>query len=163
MEIPTADDKNADQIAYWNGPGGQRWADRQQAQDILLRRRDLDRDRLRRLDPEVAFALSRNCGGRFSSHLAVTLLPQFPGQEQSSLLYICLGTNSDLRRDVFGQRLGDKSHDRQADQVPVGGRHGGSLSRCRSCRRKRLGRDGVSYRLYVRGRGGFRGRVGEIS
>lgn len=28
---------NADQIAYWNGPSGQRWADRQQAQDILLR------------------------------------------------------------------------------------------------------------------------------
>jgi SAM-dependent methyltransferase len=29
-------DLNADQIAYWNGPGGQHWADRQQAQDILL-------------------------------------------------------------------------------------------------------------------------------
>jgi ubiquinone/menaquinone biosynthesis C-methylase UbiE len=29
-------DHNADQIAYWNGPGGQRWASRQQAQDILL-------------------------------------------------------------------------------------------------------------------------------
>ena len=30
-------EQNADQIAYWNGPGGQRWADRQAAQDILLR------------------------------------------------------------------------------------------------------------------------------
>jgi SAM-dependent methyltransferase len=36
MEKPAAHDQNADQIAYWNGPGGQRWADRQQSQDILL-------------------------------------------------------------------------------------------------------------------------------
>lgn len=28
--------KNADQIAYWNGPGGERWADRQRVQDELL-------------------------------------------------------------------------------------------------------------------------------
>jgi ubiquinone/menaquinone biosynthesis C-methylase UbiE len=37
MDTPTGHDRNADQIAYWNGPGGQRWADRQQAQDILLK------------------------------------------------------------------------------------------------------------------------------
>src|ERR1700720_4595863 len=37
MDAPTGHDQNADQIAYWNGPGGQRWADRQQAQDILLK------------------------------------------------------------------------------------------------------------------------------
>lgn len=36
MESPTGHEQNADQIAYWNGPAGQRWADRQQAQDILL-------------------------------------------------------------------------------------------------------------------------------
>src|SRR5258708_13408944 len=36
MDTPTGHEKNADQIAYWNGPGGQRWADRQAAQDILL-------------------------------------------------------------------------------------------------------------------------------
>lgn len=36
MEAPIAHDQNADQIAYWNGPGGQRWANRQQTQDILL-------------------------------------------------------------------------------------------------------------------------------
>ena len=36
METPVGHDQNADQIAYWNGPGGQRWTDRQQAQDILL-------------------------------------------------------------------------------------------------------------------------------
>jgi ubiquinone/menaquinone biosynthesis C-methylase UbiE len=36
MDAPVGHDQNADQIAYWNGPGGQRWADRQQAQDIVL-------------------------------------------------------------------------------------------------------------------------------
>ena len=36
MEAPVGHDRNADQIAYWNGPGGQRWADRQQTQDVLL-------------------------------------------------------------------------------------------------------------------------------
>jgi SAM-dependent methyltransferase len=36
MEVPAGHDRNADQIAYWNGPGGQRWTDRQQAQDIML-------------------------------------------------------------------------------------------------------------------------------
>jgi len=35
-DIPIGHDRNADQIAYWNGPGGQRWTDRQQAQDIML-------------------------------------------------------------------------------------------------------------------------------
>jgi SAM-dependent methyltransferase len=37
MDTPTGHEQNADQIAYWNGPGGLRWADRQQAQDILLK------------------------------------------------------------------------------------------------------------------------------
>src|ERR1700720_2934385 len=32
----TGHDQNADQIAYWNGPGGQPWTDRQQAQDTML-------------------------------------------------------------------------------------------------------------------------------
>ena len=36
MEPPIGHDQNADQIAYWNGPGGQHWRDRQQTQDILL-------------------------------------------------------------------------------------------------------------------------------
>jgi ubiquinone/menaquinone biosynthesis C-methylase UbiE len=36
MEPPKGHDQNADQIAYWNGPGGQHWTDRQQSQDILL-------------------------------------------------------------------------------------------------------------------------------
>jgi ubiquinone/menaquinone biosynthesis C-methylase UbiE len=36
METPVGHDRNADQIAYWNGPGGQHWTDRQAVQDILL-------------------------------------------------------------------------------------------------------------------------------
>jgi ubiquinone/menaquinone biosynthesis C-methylase UbiE len=36
MQLPPGHDKNADQIAYWNGPGGQRWAARQATQDIVL-------------------------------------------------------------------------------------------------------------------------------
>ena len=36
MDLPAGHDRNADQIAYWNGPGGQHWADRQQAQDVVL-------------------------------------------------------------------------------------------------------------------------------
>jgi ubiquinone/menaquinone biosynthesis C-methylase UbiE len=37
MGAPAGHDKNADQIAYWNGPGGERWANRQQMQDVLLK------------------------------------------------------------------------------------------------------------------------------
>ncbi len=36
MDAPQGHARNADQIAYWNGAGGQRWADRQAVQDILL-------------------------------------------------------------------------------------------------------------------------------
>jgi SAM-dependent methyltransferase len=36
MPTPTGHDRNAEQITYWNGPGGQHWADRQQAQDVVL-------------------------------------------------------------------------------------------------------------------------------
>jgi SAM-dependent methyltransferase len=36
MGTPTGHDLNADQIAYWNGPAGQRWTDRQALQDVLL-------------------------------------------------------------------------------------------------------------------------------
>ncbi|WP_426442809.1 class I SAM-dependent methyltransferase [Bradyrhizobium genosp. P] len=36
MDTAQAHERNADQIAYWNGPGGQRWADRQAVQDIVL-------------------------------------------------------------------------------------------------------------------------------
>jgi SAM-dependent methyltransferase len=36
MDTPTGHDLNADQIAYWNGPAGQRWTERQALQDVLL-------------------------------------------------------------------------------------------------------------------------------
>jgi ubiquinone/menaquinone biosynthesis C-methylase UbiE len=36
MDASKGHDQNADQIAYWNGAGGQRWAQRQPVQDILL-------------------------------------------------------------------------------------------------------------------------------
>ena len=36
MEMPVGHDRNADQIAYWNGPGGEHWTERQPLQDILL-------------------------------------------------------------------------------------------------------------------------------
>src|ERR1700741_3001821 len=36
MEAPPGHEGNADQIAFWNGPAGQHWTDRQPAQDVLL-------------------------------------------------------------------------------------------------------------------------------
>src|ERR1700716_1106201 len=36
MDTPAGPDQNGVQIAYWNGPAGQHWTDRQQAQDIML-------------------------------------------------------------------------------------------------------------------------------
>jgi ubiquinone/menaquinone biosynthesis C-methylase UbiE len=36
MNLPIGHDRNADQIAYWNGPGGQHWTERQPVQDVLL-------------------------------------------------------------------------------------------------------------------------------
>lgn len=36
MSLPAIDDRNADQVAYWNGPGGKHWTDRQQIQDDVL-------------------------------------------------------------------------------------------------------------------------------
>jgi ubiquinone/menaquinone biosynthesis C-methylase UbiE len=37
MDASQGHERNADQIAYWNGPGGQRWAARQAAQDVVLK------------------------------------------------------------------------------------------------------------------------------
>jgi ubiquinone/menaquinone biosynthesis C-methylase UbiE len=36
MNIPAVHDRNADQAAYWNGPAGQRWIERQETQDVVL-------------------------------------------------------------------------------------------------------------------------------
>jgi ubiquinone/menaquinone biosynthesis C-methylase UbiE len=36
MSTPLGHERNADQIAYWNGPNGERWVRRQEMQDIVL-------------------------------------------------------------------------------------------------------------------------------
>ncbi len=36
MDTPVGHDRNAEQIAYWNGPGGQHWVNKQQMQDTVL-------------------------------------------------------------------------------------------------------------------------------
>jgi len=36
MDNLAVHDRNADQAAYWNGPAGQRWIDRQEMQDAVL-------------------------------------------------------------------------------------------------------------------------------
>ncbi len=36
MTSPAIDERNADQVAYWNGQGGKHWTDRQQVQDAVL-------------------------------------------------------------------------------------------------------------------------------
>jgi ubiquinone/menaquinone biosynthesis C-methylase UbiE len=36
MTMPAGHERNADQIAYWNGPGGQHWVHRQQMQEGVL-------------------------------------------------------------------------------------------------------------------------------
>ena len=36
MSSSAVHDRNSDQAAYWNGPAGQRWTDRQEMQDIVL-------------------------------------------------------------------------------------------------------------------------------
>lgn len=36
MSTVSVDERNADQVAYWNGPGGRHWVNRQQTQDVVL-------------------------------------------------------------------------------------------------------------------------------
>ena len=36
MDTPAVHAGNTDQAAYWNGPAGRRWMDRQETQDVLL-------------------------------------------------------------------------------------------------------------------------------
>jgi ubiquinone/menaquinone biosynthesis C-methylase UbiE len=37
MDSPRVHDRNSDQAAYWNGPAGRRWIDRQETLDLVLR------------------------------------------------------------------------------------------------------------------------------
>ena len=68
MESPTGHQGNADQIAYWNGPGGQHWADRQQVQDILLAPvADLLLDRARPAPGERIVDVGCGCGATTSA------------------------------------------------------------------------------------------------
>src|SRR5215475_1192651 len=36
MNTPLVHDRNTDQAAYWNGPAGRRWIERQETQDVVL-------------------------------------------------------------------------------------------------------------------------------
>ena len=36
MSTPAVHDRNSDLAAYWNGPAGQRWIERQEMQDTVL-------------------------------------------------------------------------------------------------------------------------------
>ena len=36
MATPTVHDRNTEQAAYWNGPAGRRWMERQDTQDVVL-------------------------------------------------------------------------------------------------------------------------------
>ena len=36
MSTPAVHERNSDQAAYWNGPAGRRWTDRQEMQDLVL-------------------------------------------------------------------------------------------------------------------------------
>jgi SAM-dependent methyltransferase len=63
MDIPTGHDQNADQIAYWNGPGGQHWADRQQTQDVVLAPvSDILIDRAKAMPGERIIDVGCGCG-----------------------------------------------------------------------------------------------------
>jgi SAM-dependent methyltransferase len=68
MELPTGHDQNADQIAYWNGPGGQRWTDRQQTQDLMLAQvADILIDRARPKAGERIVDVGCGCGATTSA------------------------------------------------------------------------------------------------
>jgi ubiquinone/menaquinone biosynthesis C-methylase UbiE len=75
ISFPTADRRNADEIAYWNGPGGQRWLNRQQVHDALLAPIGevlLDRAQAR----EGEFVLDIGCGcGAMAIALARLVAP----------------------------------------------------------------------------------------
>jgi ubiquinone/menaquinone biosynthesis C-methylase UbiE len=63
VEPAAGRDQNADQIAYWNGPGGQHWTDRQQAQDTLLAPiADILADRARAKAGERVVDVGCGCG-----------------------------------------------------------------------------------------------------
>ena len=75
MTLPATDDRNADQVAYWNGPSGERWRARQQDQDILLAPvADLLLQRAAPSAGEVVLDIGCGCGAT-SIELARRVLP----------------------------------------------------------------------------------------
>lgn len=63
MTLIASDDRNADQIAYWNGPVGERWRSRQADQDALLAPiADLLLDRTAPAAGEVVLDIGCGCG-----------------------------------------------------------------------------------------------------
>src|SRR5437016_7765333 len=63
MRRPTGDERNAAEIEYWNGPGGERWLNRQQAQDALLAPvADVLLDRAAAHPGEIVLDIGCGCG-----------------------------------------------------------------------------------------------------
>src|SRR5204862_450573 len=63
MATPTLHDRNIDQAAYWNGPAGRRWMERQDTQDILLAPvSGLSLDRARPAKGEHVVDIGCGCG-----------------------------------------------------------------------------------------------------
>jgi ubiquinone/menaquinone biosynthesis C-methylase UbiE len=75
MPPASTDDRNADQIAYWNGPAGERWVRRQEEQDALLA--PVAELLLERAAPRAGeFVLDIGCGwGRTAMALAKRVAP----------------------------------------------------------------------------------------
>jgi SAM-dependent methyltransferase len=75
MDTPIGHDRNADQIAYWNGLNGRRWTDRQAEQDVLLA--SVSKTLIDRAGPKAGErAVDVGCGcGSTSIALAERLTP----------------------------------------------------------------------------------------
>jgi SAM-dependent methyltransferase len=64
MAMPTVHDRNTDQAAYWNGPAGRRWMERQDTQDVLLAPiSELSIDRAHPAKGEHVVDIGCGCGG----------------------------------------------------------------------------------------------------
>ena len=75
MSLLATDERNADQVAYWNGPVGERWRARQQDQDTLLAPvTDLLLQRAAPAAGEVVLDIGCGCGAT-SIELARRVVP----------------------------------------------------------------------------------------